>query len=136
RQFSVVMDARSVITYPTYPRVLEPGWHEIRGIAWSGRGKIRTVEVSVDGGKTWQAAQLQGPILPKAHTRFGLTWRWDGKSTEIASRAIDETGYIQPTRRQLIDARGPGNQLYHLNPILHWIIERDGRVLYKAETWV
>jgi sulfane dehydrogenase subunit SoxC len=136
RQFSVVMDARSVITYPTYPQVLERGWHEIRGIAWSGRGRIRAVEVSVDGGNKWQQAALQGPVLPMAHTRFGLPWRWDGKPTEIASRAIDETGYIQPTRRQLIEARGPGSQLYHLNPVMHWLVESDGRVLYKAEPWV
>ncbi|MFK8042756.1 sulfite dehydrogenase [Congregibacter sp.] len=135
RQFSVVMDARSVITSPTYPKQLEPGWSEIRGIAWSGRGKIVAVEVSTDGGKTWDRASLQRPVLPKAHTRFGLPWKWDGKSTEIASRAIDDTGYVQPTRKQLIDARGPGNQLYHLNPVMHWIVESDGRVLYKAEPW-
>ena len=135
RQFSVVMDARSVITYPTYPAVLQRGWHEIRGIAWSGRGKIKAVEVSTNGGKAWQRAKLQGPVLAKAHTRFGLPWQWNGEATEIASRAIDETGYIQPTKRQLIDARGTGNQTYHLNPILHWLVENDGRVLYKAEPW-
>ncbi|WOJ96328.1 sulfite dehydrogenase [Congregibacter brevis] len=135
RQFSVVMDARSVITTPTYPKQLEPGWSEIRGIAWSGRGKIVAVEVSTDGGKTWDRASLQGPILPKAHTRFGLPWKWDGKPTELASRAIDDTGYVQPTKEQLIHARGPGNQLYHLNPVMHWIVESDGRVLYKAEPW-
>lgn len=135
RQFSVVMDARSVITSPSYPQLLEPGWHEIRGIAWSGRGSIRAVEVSVDGGKSWTEARLQGPVLPKAHTRFGLPWRWDGSPAEIASRAIDETGYVQPTRAQLIDARGPGSQLYHLNPIMHWLVESDGRILYKADPW-
>ncbi|WP_439106041.1 sulfite dehydrogenase [Congregibacter sp.] len=135
RQFSVVMDARSVITTPSYPGQLQPGWSEIRGIAWSGRGKIAAVDVSTDAGVTWTRASLQGPVQPKAHTRFGLPWKWDGKPTEIASRAIDETGYVQPTRRQIIDARGPGNQVYHLNPIMHWIIEADGRVLYKAEPW-
>ncbi|MEP4484532.1 MAG: sulfite dehydrogenase [Halioglobus sp.] len=135
RQFSVVMDARSVITNPSYPQQLERGWHEIRGIAWSGRGRIRAVEISVDGGKSWAEATLQGPVLPTAHTRFGLPWRWDGNPAEIASRAIDETGYVQPTRRQLIAARGPGSSLYHLNPIMHWLVERDGRVLYKAEPW-
>jgi sulfane dehydrogenase subunit SoxC len=129
------MDARSVITSPTYPQLLEPGWHQIRGIAWSGRGRIRAVEVSVDGGKTWAEATLQGPVLPKAHTRFGLSWRWDGSPAEIASRAIDDTGYVQPTRAQLIDARGPGSQFYHLNPIMHWLVESDGRVLYKADSW-
>jgi sulfane dehydrogenase subunit SoxC len=135
RQFSVVMDARSVITHPTYPAVLERGWHEIRGIAWSGRGRISAVEISVDGGRNWRAAKLQGPVLSQAHTRFGLPWHWDGGPADIASRAIDETGYVQPTRRQLIDARGPGSQPYHLNPVLHWLVESDGRILYKAEPW-
>ena len=135
RQFSVVMDARSVITFPTYPAVIERGWHEIRGIAWSGRGKIKAVEVSVDGGKTWANARLQTPVLSRAHTRFGFSWNWEGGPAEIASRAIDETGYVQPNRQQLIDVRGPGSQPYHLNPVMHWLIERDGRVLYKAEPW-
>ena len=136
RMFSVVMDARSVITSPTFPQTLHKGWHEIRGLAWSGRGRIASVEVSVDGGKHWQAAHLQGPVLAKAHTRFSLPWRWDGSPAEISSRATDETGYVQPTRRQLIDARGPGSQLYHLNPIMSWIVQGDGQVIYKAEPWV
>jgi sulfane dehydrogenase subunit SoxC len=136
RMFSVVMDARSVITSPTFPQTLHKGAHEIRGLAWSGRGRIVSVEVSVDGGKRWQAAQLQGPVLAKAHTRFSLPWRWNGGPAEISSRATDETGYVQPTRRQLIDARGPGAQLYHLNPIMSWIVQGDGQVIYKAEPWV
>lgn len=135
RQFSFVMDARSVITQPTFPTQLERGWQEIRGIAWSGRGRIVRVEVSVDGQKTWQDASLAGPVLPKAHTRFRLPWQWRGGGAEIASRATDETGYVQPTRRQLIDARGPGSLPYHLNAILAWGVEPDGRVLYKAEPW-
>lgn len=136
RQFSVIMDARSVITQPSYPAELERGWQEIRGIAWSGRGKITRVDVSVDGGQNWQVATLHGPVLPKAHTRFTLPWQWDGKACELASRAIDETGYVQPTQRALIDARGPGSRPYHLNPILHWLVESDGSVLYKATPWV
>ncbi len=136
RMFSVVMDARSVITTPSFPQVLERGWHEIRGLAWSGRGRIERVEVSTDGGKKWQAAKLHGPVLSKSHTRFSLPWHWDGKATEISSRAIDETGYVQPTRRQLIDARGPGSQPYHLNSIMSWLVQSDGQVLYKAEAWV
>lgn len=135
RMFSVVMDARSVITSPTFPSVLDKGWQEIRGIAWSGRGRIVTVEISLDGGKNWRDARLHGPLLSKAHTRFSLPWHWDGSGAEICSRATDETGYIQPTRRQLIDARGPGNQLYHLNPVMSWIIQGDGKVIYKAEPW-
>lgn len=136
RMFSVVMDARSVITTPTYPKVLEKGWHEIRGLAWSGRGKIKSVEVSANGGKTWQEANLQGPVLSKAHTRFSLPWNWDGAATELSSRAIDDSGYTQPTARQLIDARGSANQLYHLNPIMSWIVQQNGNVIYKPEGWV
>jgi sulfane dehydrogenase subunit SoxC len=135
RMFSVVMDARSVITSPTFPCVLDTGWQEIRGIAWSGRGRIVTVEISLDGGKNWQEARLHGPVLSKAHTRFSLPWHWDGNGAEICSRATDETGYIQPTRRQLIDARGPGSQVYHLNPIMSWIVQADGKIIYKAEPW-
>ena len=136
RMFSFLIDARSVITSPTYPAVLEKGWQEIRGIAWSGRGKIAKVEVSTNAGKHWQAAKLHGPVLAKAHTRFSLPWNWDGKTTEISSRVTDETGYIQPTRRQLIDARGAGSQPYHLNPVMSWIVQSDGQVLFKAEPWV
>ncbi len=135
RMFSFVMDARSVITSPTFPATLERGWQAIRGLAWSGRGRIARVDVSVDGGRSWQMARLEGPVLPTAHTRFSLPWRWDGGPAELASRAVDETGYVQPTRRQLIDARGRGSLPYHLNSIVSWGVERDGRVLYKAEPW-
>ena len=135
RSFSFTMDARSVITTPTYPENLERGWNEIRGLAWSGRGRITKVEVSVDGGRQWQEARLSGPVLPKAHTRFSLPWKWSGPPAELSSRATDETGYVQPTRRALIDARGTGSIPYHLNPIVSWLVEADGRVLYKAEPW-
>jgi sulfane dehydrogenase subunit SoxC len=124
-----------VITTPTYPEYLERGWNEIRGLAWSGRGKIVRVEVSVDGGRRWQDARLAGPVLSKAHTRFSLPWQWSGAPAELSSRATDETGYVQPTRRALIDARGVGSIPYHLNPIVSWLVEADGRVLYKAEAW-
>lgn len=133
RQFSVVMDARSIITSPTYPIVLEKGWNEIRGLAWSGRGRITRVDVSTDGGKNWQAARLQGPVLPKAHTRFTLPWHWQSGGAELLSRAVDETGYVQPMRQQLLDKRGPGSVPYHLNYVLGWQVENDGTVLYKAE---
>ncbi len=135
RLFSVVMDARSVITFPSYPSQIEKGWLEIRGLAWSGRGLIAGVDISTDAGKSWQAARLAGPVLPKAHTRFMLPWQWDGHETEIMSRAADETGYVQPTRKQLIDVRGPGSVPYHLNPITAWRIKSDGEVLYRAEPW-
>jgi sulfane dehydrogenase subunit SoxC len=136
RLFSFTMDARSVITSPTYPNHLERGWQEVRGLAWSGRGRITRVDVSVDGGKNWRPADLAGPVLPTAHTRFRLPWKWAGGGADLVSRAVDETGYVQPTQRQLIDVRGRGSLPYHLNSMLSWIVEPDGQVLYKADPWV
>ncbi len=135
RQFSFDMDARSIITFPAYPVQLEKGWVEIRGLAWSGRGKISRVEVSTDAGKSWYPAQLQEPVLYKAHTVFRILWRWDGQETEILSRAVDETGYTQPTLDQLVAARGVDMGGYHLNPVTAWRIRRDGAVLFKPEKW-
>jgi sulfane dehydrogenase subunit SoxC len=132
RQFSLVIDARSVITSPSYPHTVQPGWIEIRGIAWSGRGRIQRVEVSTDRGRNWAAAQLQPPVLPKAHTRFRLLWRWDGGPTEIVSRAIDETGYVQPEWKTLQEVRGRRTR-YHLNPVTGWAIGADGRVLFAID---
>lgn len=132
RQFSFEMDARSIITYPSFPQTVEKGWIEIRGIAWSGWGKIARVEVSTDAGKTWQAAALQEPILSKALTAFRYLWEWKGGATEILSRAVDETGYVQPTLKQLIEARGPVLS-YHQNPITSWGIQGDGQVLFAPE---
>ena len=133
RQFSFVFDARSIITSPAYPETVEPGWIEIRGIAWTGRGKIARVDVSTDGGQGWTPARLQEPVLPKAHTRFRHLWNWDGSEAEIMSRAVDETGCVQPTREALIAARGRRARRYHLNPITAWRIETDGRVFYRQE---
>ena len=135
RQFSFDMDARSIITFPAYPVQVDKGWVEIRGLAWSGRGKVTRVEVSTDAGKRWFPAELQGPVLDKAHTRFRFLWNWDGKETEILSRATDETGYTQPTLKQLVAARGPDLGGYHLNPVTAWHIKRDGKVFFKPEKW-
>jgi len=132
RQFSFVMDARSVITSPSYPQSVEPGWMEIRGIAWSGRGKIQRVEVSTDGGKTWSRSVLQGPVLPKAHTRFGLMWKWNGAPAVIMSKAVDETGYAQPDWATLQSVRGRRTR-YHQNPITGWKVGADGQVLFAIE---
>ena len=134
RQFSFTMDARSIVTTPSYPDRIEPGWNEIRGIAWSGRGKITRVDVSVDGGATWEQSDLQQPVYSKAHTRFRYMWNWDGDRAEFMSRAVDETGYVQPTRAQLVEARGAGTA-YHLNPITAWAVEADGGVFYREEPW-
>lgn len=135
RQFSFVMDARSIITAPSYPSQIARGWNEIRGIAWSGRGRIALAELSFDEGKTWVTADLQPPVLPCAHTRFRYMWRWTGAETTILSRAVDETGYVQPTQRALIDARGLGSGPYHLNPITGWRVQPSGHVVFRTEPW-
>lgn len=132
RWFTYVMDAKSVITRPSGEQVLDgPGSYEISGLAWSGRGRITRVEVSTDAGRTWSDATLQGPVLPKAATRFSLPWKWDGGEAALQSRCTDETGYVQPTRDQLIAARGwkAGPDGYnHFNGIKTWFIRRDGKV--------
>ena len=131
RQFSFVMDARSVITSPAYPSQLQRGWHEIRGLAWSGRGRVKTVSISTDGGFHWQPATLHGPVLDKAHTRFSLPWHWDGKETVLLSRVIDNTGYIQPWAKEVIATRGAGSLRYHNNAIIGWRVKPDGCVYYE-----
>jgi sulfane dehydrogenase subunit SoxC len=133
RQFSFVMDAKSIITFPAYPVTLPgAGWWEISGIAWSGRGMIRRVEISTDGGQQWAPAELQLPVLPRCHTRFRYLWNWDGKETLIMSRAVDETGYVQPTLPELRAARGLGT-FYHFNHIRAWRVQRDGSVVFGLE---
>lgn len=133
-QFSFEMDAKSVITSPSGEMQLDgPGFHEITGLAWSGRGAIKRVEVSTDGGASWKTAALQGPVLPICHTRFRLPWRWDGKPAILQSRCVDETGYVQPTIGQVIAARGnalngPLGSVYHLNAIQSWQVANDGKV--------
>ena len=128
REFTFYMEAKSIITRPSGgQRLSAPGFHEISGIAWSGHGKIRRVDVSVDDGKSWQEAQLQEPVLTRALTRFRLPWHWDGKPAVIQSRAIDETGYVQPTLAELLAVRGE-NYFYHNNAIWPWRIAADGEV--------
>jgi len=132
RMFSFVMDAKSIITEPAYPdRLSGPGWWEIRGLAWSGRGRITRVEVSVDNGKTWNLATLDEPVLPKCHTRFRYAWDWRGGDAVLMSRATDETGYVQPTLDVLIAARGPATQ-YHYNNIRAWRVGTDGAVTFAG----
>jgi sulfane dehydrogenase subunit SoxC len=134
RQFSLVMDAKSLITSPAYPAVLAaPGWHPVSGVAWSGRGRITRVEVSVDGGRSWQDATLQEPVLSRAHTRFSRMWEWRGQEAVLLSRATDETGYVQPTRQRLMQVRGIGTS-YHFNAIRGWRVKNDGHVFFEAET--
>jgi sulfane dehydrogenase subunit SoxC len=132
RIFTFTMEAKSVITFPSGEMKLPgPGFYEVTGLAWSGRGKIARVEISTDGGKTWSLAALQDPVLPICQTRFRFPWIWDGTATVLQSRATDETGYTQPTHQQLIAERGPleaPGMMYHMNAIQSWGVAADGSV--------
>lgn len=133
RQFSFTMEAKSVITFPSGEMKLpRPGFYEISGLAWTGRGRIKRVEVSTDGGANWQLAELQSPVLPVCHTRFRFPWHWDGKPTILQSRCQDETGYVQPTIKQLVAERGLDGgkygSIYHLNGIQSWAVDANGGV--------
>ncbi len=133
RIFSLELDARSVITSPCFPAVITKGWWPVSGLAWTGRGKIARVEVSTDGGGSWENATLHGPALSKAHVRFTHMWEWTGRETTLLSRATDETGYVQPTRSELIKVRGTGTE-YHFNHIYGWTVKPDGHVFFHGET--
>ena len=129
RQFTFAMEAKSTITWPTARIGVMPaqGPWEIRGIAWSGRGRITRVEVSTDGGQTWADARLVDPVLPIAHTRFLLPWTWSGAEAILTSRATDETGYVQPSRQDLVSVRGTGS-VYHYNGQQNWRVAADGTI--------
>jgi len=129
RQFSFVMEAKSLITSPSSGMVLKggPGLYQVTGLAWSGRGRIKKVEVSADAGRTWAEAALQEPILPRAFTRFRIPWRWSGAAAVLKSRAIDETGYVQPERNALIAQRGR-HGFYHYNGIVNWSVDEQGNL--------
>ena len=129
-QFAFVLEAKSAIIRPSGGMTIpEPGFWEVTGLAWSGRGRITRVEVSADGGQTWGEAELQEPVLPICHTRFRFPWVWDGSEAVLQSRAIDETGYVQPARSQLVAARGTDfGGLF--NGIIGWQVAADGKVTY------
>lgn len=128
RQFTFELDAKSVITRPSGgERLSGAGAYEVTGLAWSGRGAITRVEVSADGGVTWEDAELEGPVLPKAHTRFRWSWRWNGHEAVLVSRCADDTGYVQPSRAELVAIRGV-NSNYHNNAMQRWNVAVDGTV--------
>lgn len=128
RQFTYVMDAKSLITSPSATQKLKgPGLYEIKGLAWSGHGRIARVDVSADGGKTWAEAALQDPVLPRCFTRFRAAWNWSGAEAILKSRAVDETGYVQPERDVLIAERGRRGY-FHYNAIVSWAVADDGSV--------
>ncbi|GJE28146.1 sulfite dehydrogenase [Methylobacterium organophilum] len=132
RQFTFVMEAKSVITAPSGgQRLRAPGFHEIRGLAWTGRGKIAGVDVSTDGGASWRPASLEGPVRPRCFTRFRLPWRWEGGPARLLSRARDETGYVQPSRDALVSVRGT-RSYYHNNAVFGWSVAQGGAVTHAA----
>lgn len=128
RQYSGIQEIKSVITSPSGGQVvLQKGFHSITGLAWSGRGKVKTVDVSIDGGRNWKAARLEGPVLSKCLTRFNTDFVWDGKPVILQSRAVDETGHIQPTYQALRAVRG-GRSIYHNNAVQSWLLSENGEV--------
>ena len=127
-QFTFVMGVKSVITTPSaVMKLSKPGFYEISGIAWTGSGKIRRVEVSVDGGKSWEDAILDGAIMDRCLTRFRLPWQWNGDSATLLSRATDSTGETQPTLESVVKARS-SNAFYHNNAIQPWLVASNGEV--------
>ena len=138
RWFRFEMGTNSVITRPAGGQRLEShGFYEITGLAWSGAGAISRVEVSTDNGQTWKDAELQGPVLPKAHTRFGFDWNWGGEEAVLMSRSTDERGQVQPSLVELgeiwdVDANYlRAHMLGHANAIRPWKVTADGSV-YNA----
>jgi len=127
---------KSVITFPSGGQQLRgPGFYQITGLAWSGGGAVRKVEISTDGGQTWKEAQLRGGIHPMAHTRFGMDWKWEGQECVLQSRCIDELGQVQPSRAQLAKFFNVAPDYYHThgvqgsdNTIQPWRVASDGSV--------
>ena len=128
RQYSSTQECKSVVTTPSGGQVLlGQGFYNISGLAWSGRGRVARVDVSVDGGRNWRNARLETPVLDKCLTRFNLDWVWDGRPAIVQSRAIDSTGYVQPTYRQLRAVRGK-RSIYHNNAVQTWLVQASGEV--------
>jgi len=128
RQFYYAMDAKSVITFPSGEMMLpKPGHYQIRGIAWTGRGRVQAVDISLDGGKNWVPARLDDVPEPMCTVRFSYPWYWDGKPAILQSRCIEDSGYVQPTRTDLVALRGE-HFVYHYNAIQSWAVAADGSV--------
>jgi len=128
RQFTSIQECKSVITSPSGgQKLIDKGYYSITGLAWSGRGKIRRVDVSLDGGRNWKQARLETPVLDKCLTRFNIPWVWDGAPAILQSRAQDSTGYVQPQSRQLRAVRGT-RSIYHNNAIQSWGVADTGEV--------
>ena len=127
-QFTFTTEVKSVITQPSgMMKLKSKGFYEISGLAWSGNGKIRRVEVSTDGGKTWGDAMLQEPVLDKSLVRFRYPWVWDGAPVVLMSRAIDSSGEVQPTMDKVLETK-TANTFYHNNAIQPWRVAANGEV--------
>lgn len=128
RQYTSIQECKSVITTPSGGQtLLDKGFYNVSGLAWSGRGKIKRVDVSFDGGKNWRTAKLETPVLTKCLTRFNISFVWDGSPCVLQSRAIDDTGYVQPKINQLRAVRGT-RSIYHNNAIQSWKLAASGEV--------
>lgn len=127
-QFTFNMEVKSLITKPSGTQQLPIlGIYEISGLAWSGRGKIKMVEVSADGGRTWAKAVLDGVVMSKSFTRFTIPWKWSGQKAVLLSRATDEFGNVQPTRQEWKSFYAD-YVIGHYNAINAWEVTSDGRV--------
>jgi len=138
-QFYFVNEVKSFITGPSPGRNLkEPGFYEISGLAYSGKGPISKVMVSADGGKSWAPAALQQPVLSMAFTRFRMPWQWNGGPAILQSRAWDEDGNVQPTRAEFVAARRQlpsvppllAFENHHFNAITSWAVDQNGQVTH------
>jgi sulfane dehydrogenase subunit SoxC len=128
RQFTSIQECKSVIATPSGGQtLLDRGYYNVTGLAWSGRGRVGRVDVSTDGGRSWRTARIEPPVLPKALTRFNIDWIWDGGPAILQSRAIDDTGYVQPRIRELRAVRGT-RSIYHNNAIQSWQVAPGGEV--------
>lgn len=137
--FDFLNEVKSFITRPSPGLDLkQPGFYEISGIAYSGKGKISKVMVSADGGKSWGEAALQAPVPSKAFARFRMPWRWDGRPVILQSRAWDDQGSFQPTRAEFVAARGQLDaepsvlafKNHHCNTITSWAVNSHGKVTH------
>ncbi|MDP6376499.1 MAG: sulfite dehydrogenase [Pseudomonadales bacterium] len=126
--FTFEMGVKSVITTPSPGLILDqPGLYQISGLAWSGAGRVQSVAVSADGGRTWADAQLDAHVLSRSVTRFRTAWQWNGSPATLLSRATDESGSVQPSREVVMRDRPPGSY-YHYNAIQAWQVSDSGEV--------
>jgi sulfane dehydrogenase subunit SoxC len=126
RRYTFIMDAKSIVTGPAPEAPLKVrGRNVITGLAWSGRGTVNRVDVTIDGGRNWREARIDGPVLDKSMVRFYVDFDWDGREMMIQSRAHDSSGYVQPTKDELRKVRGV-NSIYHNNGIQTWLVRSSG----------